>query len=317
VTGVSAADAAQADLGVCQVGAAIDRREPSKELAAAEGADDDQVEGTVSGIRGRRDLHAAAVPGAVGHDHGGERHRLFGPAVDRQRRRHRPVRDESFDDRAQVGQRSKAAARGGAPGHRGVEPCASGADEVAARAVGPLGGPEIERCVRALAEPAGGQTPVGGEAEVTARVAAAAREDRTGRRQRRAARVRHTVDDLVQGAVAADRHHERPARAGRAPSELGGVTAACGPGALEREPGAIELAGDRRPRARGPATAGRGIDDDERARHRSIGKVSPAQASNRDGCSAVDARRRPTARALAPFGAFGFAGCGRGSFHPF
>src|SRR5207253_10469815 len=68
--------------------------------------------------------------------------------------------------------------------------------------------------------------------------------------------------------ISFDPDDERPARTARTTREIGGVAPLSGLGCVEREAETGELGGDGGPLQRGAAATRRGIDDDERARHR-------------------------------------------------
>src|SRR5438876_1406855 len=294
---------------VGEIRASIDRRQPAQEPGTTEVADDDEVQGTVGGIRVGSDPHPATAVRAVRDHRRGEQagHR---DAVDLERRRGRAMRPEALDDRAQVRQGAAAAPRGGTASDDGIEAGARDADEVAPRPVGPFGRTEVEVRVDAPHDAARGDPRVEGEAEVAAGVATAPGEDRAGSRQRRPAGIRHAVDHLVERAVAADGDHERPAVGGRAARELGRLSTPRGFGGLEAQAETGQLVAESAPPPAGPAAAGRWVHDDERAGHRRLearalrGRTrtaapAPTRSDAAEGPSPAFARKRSASRAAA------------------
>jgi len=118
---------------------------------------------------------------------------------------------EARHDRAQIGE---LAAAGPRPlGHHRVEAGAGPAQEEAA-AARPDREPEVAGDDAPLLEAAGGPSRIAEEAEVAAGIAPTPGHERTDRHRALLAKGRDPVDDLVERAVSAHRHHQRHAGAG-------------------------------------------------------------------------------------------------------
>ncbi len=221
------------DVAVRQVGAPVDLRQRG-EGVGFRARHDQHVQRAVVRLGLGRDLHAAAVEPAVGHDHV-VRPPLVGLPVGVQAHGGRGKARQRQPEPGQVPGRPEHGGQPGGPGHHGPAQAGLGNVGEVPGDLGRAGGEghpaHVDGADLVPGQTAGGRDGIARQAERPDEIAPGARRDHPehGIGGGRLAIGDHPVDHLVHRPVAAGRHQVPLAAGQRLPGGLGGVAAMGGP----------------------------------------------------------------------------------------